>query len=108
MKKKLIKSLFILFIRQIPKSRYCGVGAHQRRGKRRRSEKSEEKERDRCTEGKLHIPSRAIDAPIGNEEQSGKQKKEEKEGKKERAPNPATWTIWSPITIRMDDMVGIF
>ena len=27
---------------------------------------------------------------------------------REEAPNPATWTIWSPLTTRMDHTVGLF
>ena len=52
--------LFIyLFIRQLPKSCHRGVGTLQRQGKRRegnKSEKSEEKERDRGREGEIPNP----------------------------------------------------
>ena len=50
---------FYLFIILKPKSRQCGVGAHQRQGKREegnKSEKSEEKERHRGTEDETLYP----------------------------------------------------
>ena len=66
-------------------SHNCGVGSHQRQGKRqegRKREKSEEKERDRSTRVKRPIPRRAIDALIEEGEQNGKQKiaKRKKQG----------------------------
>ena len=52
--------LFIyLFIKQRPKSHHRRVGAHQRQGKREEGntrENSEEKERDRGTEGETPQP----------------------------------------------------
>ena len=55
----------------------------------KKSEKNEEKERDRGTEGETPTPSRTTVALIGDEEQNGKQERK-KERNKERAPNPAT------------------
>ena len=51
--------IYLLYIRQLSKSRNSGVGAHQRQGKReegKKSEKSEEKEKDRGTEGETPNP----------------------------------------------------
>ena len=46
--------IYIYIICQLHKTRHCGVGAHQRQGKkeeRKKSEKSEEKERNQGAEG---------------------------------------------------------
>ena len=54
----------------------------------------------------------AIDALIGEEERNGKQKKgQKKEQKKETGRGSSTqlpWTIWSPLTARMDHTVCLF
>ena len=60
------------------KSRHCGTDSHQRRGKRqegKKSEKSEEKERDRAQRMKHLTTSWGTNALIGDEEQNGKQKR---------------------------------
>ena len=89
---KITISKFYLSIYQTrPKSRYRGVGAHQRQRKReegKTSEKSEEKERDRGPRTKPPPPSRATDAFIGNEEQIGK--KRTRKNKMGTGPNPVT------------------
>ena len=69
--------LFCLLLKR-PNYNSRGVDTHQRRGKReegKTSEKSEEKERDRGTEGEIPKPIRATDALIREEEQNGKQKR---------------------------------
>ena len=64
----------ILFTLLKPKSRHCGVGAHQRQGKREKgNEKSEEKKRDRGTEGESSTPAWVTDALRGEKEQRRKQ-----------------------------------
>ena len=75
------------------------VGTHQRQGKT--SEKSEEKERDRGTEGETPNPIPAIDELIGNEEQNVKQKRTKRE-KQSCSPTQLPWTIQSPPTTRRD------
>ena len=44
--------------------------------------------------------TQAIDARMGEEEENRKQKEEQKkeQGAVVRDHNPATWTIWSPLT----------
>ena len=51
-------------------------------------------------------PTQAIDECMGEEEKNRKQKEQQK--KQEEGLNPATWTIWSPLTTRIDHTVGLF
>ena len=79
---KLLFNIY-LFIIQIPKSDQCWVGAHQWKGKK--SEKSEEKERDQGTEGKTPNPT------LGNWcTHRGWRTEQKKKKKQEWVPNPAT------------------
>ena len=59
------------------------------------------KKKDRATEGETPTP--AIDALIGDEEQTGK--KEETES---GSPTQISWTIQSPPTTLIDHTVGLF
>ena len=60
-------------------------------------------------EGETIHPTQAIGARMGEEEENIKQKEEQKkQTNRERAPNPATMTIWSPLTSRMDHTVSLF
>ena len=52
------------------------------------------------------IPSRAIDAFIGDEEQNGKQKRT-KERNREWSPTQLPWTIQSPPTTRRDPTISL-
>ena len=56
---------------------------------------------------KLSTPTQAIDARIGEGEKNRKQNYEQKKNR-EWPPNQATWTIWSPLTTRMDHTVDLF
>ena len=100
---KFLRKTERLSIIEKPNSCQHGAGTHQRQGKRqegKKSEKSEEKERDRGIEGKPSTPARANDALRGEIEQNGKQKKKQTERNKERT--------WSRPTTRMDHLVGPF
>ena len=55
---------------------------------------------------KPSTPTQAIASLIG-EEKNRKQKEEQKK-EAETRPNPATLTIWSPLTTRMDHTVSLF
>ena len=79
-----------LSIRQLPIPQ-CGVGAHQRKGKRqvgKKSEKSEEKEKDRGTEGKTPNPILGNWCAHTGWKADGKQKRS-KWKKQEAGPQPS-------------------
>ena len=48
------------------------------------------------------------DMLIGDEEKNGKQKEEQKKETGTGALTQLPWTIWSPLTTRTDDTVGLF
>ena len=54
------------------------------------------------------LPTRAIDALIGDEEKMEEKRKEQKERNRERTPTQLTWTICSPPKISMDHTVSPF
>ena len=52
-------------------------------------------------------PTQATDARRGKEEKK-KNRRKDKRKKQGAGPNPATWTILSPLTTRMDHTVNLF
>ena len=87
----------ILFIRQLPKSRLFGAGAHQRQGKK--SEKSEEKERDRGTEGEIPKPHLGQLMRSYGTKSRTESRREQKEETGSESPKQLPWAIqWLPTT----------
>ena len=95
--------LFILFIKQRPKSHYRGVGAHQRLRKR-----EEGKKKWFGTEGEIIHPNPVNLCAYGDRRREQETEGRTKERNRERIPNPATWTIWSPNTTLMGHTVYLF
>ena len=95
----LFSSLFF-YIRHIP---YPSTAGSARNNAKKRDEKERMKKKQVGQRAKPYTPSQAIDARMGEEE-----KKRTKERNRERVPNPAIWTIWPPLTTRMDHMVSPF
>ena len=82
--------LYIYYTRTY--SRHNGVSTHQRQERREEgSEKMEEKKFE-AQRAKPHTPTPAIDALIGDEEQTGKEKREKGCG----TPIQLHWTSYDP------------
>ena len=86
--------------------RYHGVGMQQCQEMRQ-----EGKNEEKTDQGRLrnHPPQpRQLILMYGRRRKEQKTEGRTKERNREWAPNPATWTIWLPLTTCMDHMVGLF
>ena len=86
-------------------SRHFGVSARQHQGKQGRRVKK--RKGIEAQEAELPTQTRAMDALIGEDEQHRKRRKKRKETGS-GTPTQLPWTIWSPLTTRMDHTVGLF
>ena len=68
---------------------------------RKDTRRKERRKNESGQKAKASFPTQAIDVLIGEEGRT-------KERNRERTPYPATWTIWSPLTTRIDNTVGLF
>ena len=102
--------LFILFLFIIRESNPATAGSARtnvKKGEKKERIRGEKREEKRGLRQRLkpHVPTLAIDALIGDEEQTGKK---EERTKKETGSGSPTQVPWSPPTTRRDHTVILF